>query len=128
MNILINSGVLKNTLHSITGVVSKDLSMPILSHVLIEKNKKHISITGTNLEVQITAKAEFLESDDFDPITVSGRKLYDIVRSLDNQEIQISTTKDRIILKTNTSSFKLTTLSPTTSLSLMNLKHMNLFQ
>ena len=110
MNILINTRTLRNALQDITGVVSKDLSMPILSHVLIEKNDKQINITGTNLEMQITVKADFLESDEFDPITVSGRKLYEIVRSLDEQNIQISTTKNRLILKTNNSSFKLSTL------------------
>ncbi len=103
MNILINTHTLRNALQDITGVVSKDLSMPILSHVLIEKNDKQINITGTNLEMQITVKADFLESDEFDPITVSGRKLYEIVRSLDDQNIQISTTKNRLILKTNNS-------------------------
>ena len=63
MNILINTHTLKNALQDITGVVSKDPSMPILSHVLIEKNDKQLNITGTNLEMQITAKAVFLESD-----------------------------------------------------------------
>ena len=110
MNILINTHTLRNALQDITGVVSKDISMPILSHVLIEKKDEQINITGTNLEMQITVKADFLESDEFDPITVSGRKLYEIVRSLDDQNIQISTTKNRLILKTNNSSFKLSTL------------------
>ena len=110
MNILINTNTLRNALHDIIGVVSKDLSMPILSHVLIEKNKKQINITGTNLEMQITVQADFLESDEFDPITVSGRKLYEIVRSLDDQNLQITTSKNRLILKTNNSSFKLSTL------------------
>ena len=57
-----------------------------------------------------SSSKDFLESDEFDPITVSGRKLYEIVRSLDDQNIQISTTKNRLILKTNNSSFKLSTL------------------
>ena len=110
MNILINTNTLRSALHDIIGVVSKDLSMPILGHVLIEKKEKQINITGTNLEMQITVKANFLESDEFDPITVSGRKLYEIVRSLDDQNLQISTSKNRLILKTNNSSFKLSTL------------------
>ncbi|SVD64472.1 uncharacterized protein METZ01_LOCUS417326, partial [marine metagenome] len=49
MNILINTTELKKSLHDIIGVVGKDLSMPILSHVLIEKNNKKIDITATNL-------------------------------------------------------------------------------
>ena len=111
MNILINTNVLKNALHNIIGVVSKDSSMPILSHVLIEKNENQVSITGANLEMQITAQLDYEESDEFDPITVSGRKLYEIVRSLNDQNLQITTSKDRLILKTNNSSFKFSTLS-----------------
>ncbi len=110
MNILINTTELKKSLHDIIGVVGKDLSMPILSHVLIEKNNNKIDITGTNLEVQITGNTKYIESDEFDPITVPGRKLYELVRSLDNQDIQLTTNKNRLVLKTSNSTFKLQTL------------------
>lgn len=112
MNILINAIELRNSLQDLTGVLSKDLSMPILSHVLIEKDKNKVSVTGTNLEMQITTKAKFIESDDFDSITVPGKKLYDIVRSLEDQKIKITSTNNRLILKTNNSIFKLSTLPP----------------
>ena len=102
--------MLRTALQDVMGVVGKDLSMPILSHVLIEKNKNKITITGTNLEVQISSSSSYEESDDFDPITVSGRKLYEIVKSLEKQNINLSTTKNRLILKTNNSSFKLAIL------------------
>ena len=94
MNIIINTSLLKSSLQDVMGVVGKDLSMPILSHVLIEKKNNEIQITGTNLEVQISSSANFIESDEFDPITVSGRKLYEIVRSLDQQDISLNTTKN----------------------------------
>jgi len=110
MNIIINTSLLKSSLQDVIGVVGKDLSMPILSHVLIEKKNNEIQITGTNLEVQISSSANFIESDKFDPITVSGRKLYEIVRSLDQQDISLNTTKNRLILKTSNSSFKLAIL------------------
>jgi len=110
MNILINRKLLKKSLQDVVGVVGKDLTMPILSHVLIQKLKDKISITSTNLEVQITATAEYLESDDFEDITVPGKKLYEIVRSLDDRDILVSSSKNRIILKTKNSSFKLATL------------------
>ena len=110
MNIIINTSVLKSALQVVTGVVGKDLTMPILSHVLIEKSNNEILITGTNLEVQITSAASFIEADDFDPITVSGRKLYEIVRSLDKQDIELNTSNTRLTLKTSNSSFKLSLL------------------
>ena len=110
MNILINTSILKNSLKDVMGVVGKDISMPILSHVLIEKNSTVLKITGTNLEVQITSEAKFIEADEFDPVTVSGRKLYEIVRSLDQQEVSLNASKNRITLKTNNSTFKLSTL------------------
>ena len=110
MNILINTSEFKNSLHEVMGVVNKDMSMPILGHVLIEKEDKNIKITGTNLEVQISSSATFLEADEFDPVTVSGRKLYDIVRALDNQELQIKLSNNKLLLNTTNSSFKLSTL------------------
>ena len=38
MNILINRKLLKKSLQDVVGVVGKDLTMPILSHVLIQKS------------------------------------------------------------------------------------------
>jgi len=110
MNILIDTSELKNSLQSVVGVVGKDLSMPILSHVLIKKAEKTIQIIGTNLEVQITTSCNYIESDDFDEITVPGKKLYDIVRSLNDQDVQLKTQKDKLTLKTKNSSFRLSTL------------------
>ena len=110
MNILIDTRELKNSLQSVVGVVGKDLSMPILSHVLIKKAEKTIQIIGTNLEVQITTSCNYIESDDFDEITVPGKKLYDIVRSLNDQDVQLKTQKDKLTLKTKNSSFRLSTL------------------
>jgi len=110
MKLIINTSLLKKTLQDVMGVVGKDLTMPILSHVLIENNKKEIIISGTNLEVQISSSVNFIEADDFKPITVSGRKLYEIVRSLDKQDIELSVSKNRLILNTSNSTFKLSIL------------------
>ena len=84
--------------------------MPILSHVLIQNADKEIKITGTNIEVQITTSCKYIESDDFEDVTVHGKKLYEIVRSLNEQDIQLKTQKDRLTLKTKSSTFRLATL------------------
>ena len=110
MNIIIKTSDLKKSLQEVVGVVGKDLSMPILSHVLIQKNDKSIKITGTNIEVQITTSCKYIESDDFEDVTVPGKKLYEIVRSLNEQDIQLTTQKGKLALKTQSSSFKLATL------------------
>ena len=110
MNILINTITLKNSLQDIIGVVGKDISTPILNHVLIEKNDSEICLTTSNLEVQISANVQYIESDDFEPITVPGRKFFEIIRSLEDQDIKINTKNNKIIIKTKNSSFKLSTL------------------
>lgn len=110
MKLIINTADMKKALQDVVGVVGKDLSMPVLNHVLIQKGKNTIKLTGTNLEVQITASTKYIESDDFEPTTVSGRKLYEIVRSLDNQDIELTTKKTKLELKTNNSLFKLSML------------------
>ena len=60
----INTTTLKKSLQDIIGVVGKDISMPILNHVLIEKEGNQIYIVATNLEVQITASIQYIECTD----------------------------------------------------------------
>ena len=54
-NININASVLSEGLHQIVGVVERKQTMPILSHVLIDCSKNTLTITATDLEVQLSS-------------------------------------------------------------------------
>jgi len=110
MNIQINRETLLKPLTSVTSIVEKRHTLPILSNLLLEVKKNKIHLTATDLEMQISLTVDSVTSGDFST-TLSAKKLLDICRSLpDNAEINMSTTESRITLKAAKSRFNLQTL------------------
>ena len=110
--ITINSNELTEALRNIIGVVERKQTMPILSHVLIESRKNNLTLTSTDLEVQLSTQAK-LKTDSPDFVTTApGRKLYEIIRSLDNTELAISITDTDLTIESSKSKFKLQSLPP----------------
>ena len=106
MNIIINSEEFVAHLTSIIGVVDRKQTMPILGHVLIAGQSGEITLTATDLEVQISSSFKANISEDFS-ITLPGRKLFDILRSLGNTDVEIVSNDDAVTLKTAKSKFSL---------------------
>lgn len=82
MELKIAVSELSKALHRVQGVVEKKTTMPILANVLIEaRDKGVLRVSATNLEIGLTGvyPAEVLEPGS---ITLAGKALYDIVRSL----------------------------------------------
>jgi DNA polymerase-3 subunit beta len=78
------------------GVAAGRNTLPILSNVLIRAMNGQIEIAATDLEVSIQTVVPGTIVDE-GAITVSARKLSEIVRELPDQEIKLSTTaNDRI--------------------------------
>jgi len=111
-NITINSNTLSAALQSVIGVIERNQTMPILGHVLIENKKGELTLTGTDLEVQIQAHTRIDENQSSVLATAPGRKLYDIIRSLDDKEINIEFSDSNIVVKAENSKFKLQSLPP----------------
>ena len=106
MNIIINSEEFVAHLSCIVGVVDRKQTMPILGHVLISGQSGEITLTATDLEVQISSSFKANISDDFS-ITLPGRKLFDILRSLGDTDVEIISTDEAVTLKTAKSKFSL---------------------
>jgi DNA polymerase-3 subunit beta len=111
-NITINSNTLSRALQNVIGVIERKQTMPILGHVLIENKKGKLTLTGTDLEVQIQAHTNIDDKQNNVIATAPGRKLYDIIRSLDDKEIIIEFNDSNIVIKSQNSKFKLQTLPP----------------
>jgi DNA polymerase-3 subunit beta len=110
MNIQINRETLLKPLTSVTGIVEKRHTLPILSNLLLEAKQNKIHLTATDLEMQISLSVDSATSGDFST-TISAKKLLDICRSLpDSSEINMLTNDSRITLKTGKSRFNLQTL------------------
>lgn len=110
MNIQINRETLLKPLTSVTSIVEKRHTLPILSNLLLEVKQNKIHLTATDLEMQISLSIESATTGDFST-TISAKKLLDICRSLpDSSEINMSTNDSRITLKAGKSRFNLQTL------------------
>jgi len=97
-------------LQSVIGVVERRQTMPILANLLLSAKQGKLSITATDLEVELVALAEIKSSAD-GQITIPGRKLLDICRSLaDGVTLTISQEGDKVTVRGGRSRFVLATL------------------
>ena len=86
-------------LQTVVGVVERRQTMPILSNVLLSAQGTKLSVSATDLEVEMVAEAE-VETEASGDITVPGRKLHDIFRALpDGTNVEISQNGDRVSVK-----------------------------
>ena len=108
----INSNNLSRALQNIIGVVERKQTMPILSHILMECKNDTLVLTSTDLEVQLSTEL-FLDNDTADFITTApGRKIFEIIRSLDDKDLTISVSENDITVESQSSKFKLQSLPP----------------
>ena len=109
--IKINKEEFLKPLQAVAGIVERRHTLPILSNVLIEIDKTGLSFIATDLEIQITATTPNNGNTENNAITVSAKKLQDIVRALpDNAEIAFDSKDSRLQLKAGKSQFNLQTL------------------
>lgn len=102
--------VLLKPLQAVIGVVERRQTMPILSNVLLVAKDNALSITATDLEVELVAHAE-VRVEASGEITVSGRKLLDICRALpEGSDIDISLRAEKVVVRSGRSKFSLATL------------------
>ena len=99
-------------LQSVSGIVEKRHTLPILSNVLIEKNGERLTLLATDIEIQIRTSAVGAGSESV-ALTVGARKLQDILRSLpESAEVSLTLEDKRLQLKAGKSRFNLQTLPP----------------
>jgi len=97
-------------LQAVIGVVERRQTMPILSNVLLIARDGQLSVTATDLEVELVAQAD-VDTETGGEITVSGRKLLDICRALpEGTEVNISVSGEKLSVKGGRSKFNLATL------------------
>lgn len=97
-------------LQSVIGVVERRQTMPILANVLLSARESRLSITGTDLEVELVASSTVTVQQPGD-ITVPGRKLLDICRALpEKTSVTLSTDGERVSVRAGRSRFTLSSL------------------
>ena len=97
-------------LQTVSGIVERRHTLPILSNVLIEKKGSQLTFLATDIEIQIRTVSQVEEGDDA-ALTVSAKKLLDILRALpDTGDISLNLDDKKLTVKAGKSRFSLQTL------------------
>lgn len=99
----IERNALLNALQLVGGVLERRQTLPILSHVLLSLKEIELTVTATDLEIELVARATLAEAvPKATQLTVPGRKLLDICRALpDGAMLTLSCQKDKLCLKSD---------------------------
>lgn len=113
MKFVISREALLKPLNLVAGVVERRQTLPILSNVMLVLEGSQLSITGTDLEVELVGRVALDQAPTQEgEITVPARKLADICKSLpDGCDIEFVQDDDRVIVRSGRSRFTLSTLA-----------------
>ncbi|MEA9389991.1 DNA polymerase III subunit beta [Acerihabitans sp. TG2] len=86
-------------------------TLPILGNLLLQVTQDSLSLTGTDLEMEMVAKVALSQPHEPGATTVPARKFFDICRGLpDGAEITVILEGDRMLIRSGRSRFSLSTL------------------
>jgi len=86
MDITVKKSELFRELQYVQGVVERKTTVPILSNLLLEASGNNLGVTATDLDVTLRCSCP-ADIDQAGSLTVSARKLFDIVRLLPEADI-----------------------------------------
>ncbi|WP_285960401.1 DNA polymerase III subunit beta [Pseudomonas tohonis] len=111
MHFTIQREALLKPLQLVAGVVERRQTLPVLSNVLLVVEGQQLSLTGTDLEVELVGRVTLEETAEPGEITVPARKLMDICKSLPSDAlIDIRVDEQKLLIKAGRSKFTLSTL------------------
>lgn len=110
MNISLPRATLLQAIQRCQNIVEKRSTVPILSNILLHAENQTLLITATDLEVAIRSR-EDAQVHAAGSVTVSARKLFDIVKELDaDQDVHLETTDTFVSIRSGRSRFRLSSL------------------
>jgi len=110
MNFTTTRETLLKPLQVVIGVIERRQTMPILANVLLIIKNDQLSITATDLEVELVASTKVNVKQE-GQITVSGRKFIDICKALpEKAELIVQLKGEKLSIKSGRSKFTLMTL------------------
>jgi DNA polymerase-3 subunit beta len=102
--------VLLKPLAQVVNVVERRQTLPVLANLLARVDGDLLSLTGTDLEVEMVARTRVEDAQDGE-VTIPARKLFEIVRALpDGSRVTISQSGDKIAVQAGRSRFTLASL------------------
>ncbi|ALJ26470.1 MULTISPECIES: DNA polymerase III subunit beta [Stenotrophomonas] len=97
-------------LAQVVNVVERRQTLPVLANFLVQVQGGQLSLTGTDLEVEMVSRIAVEDAQDGET-TIPARKLFEIVRALpDGSRVTVSQTGEKITVQAGRSRFTLATL------------------
>ena len=97
-------------LAQVVNVVERRQTLPVLANFLVQVNNGQLSLTGTDLEVEMIARSAVDNAQDGE-VTIPARKLFEIIRALpDGSQVTVSQSGDKVTVSAGRSRFTLATL------------------
>ena len=97
-------------LAQVVNVVERRQTLPVLANLLTQVSGGQLSLTGTDLEVELVSRVAVDDAQDGET-TLPARKLFDIVRALpDGSKVTLSQSGDKISVQAGRSRFTLSSL------------------
>lgn len=90
--------VILDELQLLQGIVEKRNTMPILANILMNVGGGRVELTGTDLEVGLKTHFE-AKTEEPGTITVSGKKMFEIVKSLADEGIITFTENEDLMME-----------------------------
>ncbi len=107
MKFKINRDILLKGIETIQNVVSAKATLPILSNFLIETQKDNLRLTATDLNIGISCVIP-VDIQEQGAITIPTRRFSGIIKELSEDEVEVNTKKNNIvIIETKSCQFKI---------------------
>lgn len=111
MKLIISREALIKPLQLVAGVVERRQTMPVLSNILLVVDGEQLTLTGTDLEVELIGRVTLAEPAESGSVTVPARKLMDICKALPPEtSIELTLKEQKMHIKAGRSRFALSTL------------------
>ncbi|MGH8050598.1 MAG: DNA polymerase III subunit beta [Arenimonas sp.] len=110
MRFSLSREVFLKPLQQVVNVVERRQTLPVLANLLVSVEDGRLSMTGTDLEVEMIARSEVDDAENGET-TIPARKLFEIVRALpDGSKVTLSQSGDKVTVQAGRSRFSLATL------------------
>ncbi|MGH8083711.1 MAG: DNA polymerase III subunit beta [Lysobacter sp.] len=97
-------------LAQVVNVVERRQTLPVLANLLVQVKDGQLSLTGTDLEVEMVSRISVDDAEDGET-TIPARKLFDIVRALpDGSKVTVGQGADKVTVQAGRSRFTLASL------------------
>ncbi|NLC60166.1 MAG: DNA polymerase III subunit beta [Gammaproteobacteria bacterium] len=97
-------------LNQVVNVVERRQTLPVLANLLVQVSDGQLSLTGTDLEVEMVARTAVDDAQNGET-TIPARKLFEIVRALpDGSKVTVSQSGDKVTVQAGRSRFTLASL------------------